>query len=186
MNTRIITLLIIAGIVLLWLWRTESQHDETRISHATKQAHRADHILSDLSITIMNEAGKPYYRLNTPNMRHYMDDDTTEMQTPELYFYREDAAPIQAQSELGRITAKGEQVHLLGDVVINQLPDETHSAVKVNTRDLIVLPQAKTAHSDHDITAIADIYSVNGHGLSIDFKSGLMQIKSKTRAMYEP
>ena len=155
----------------------------------TNERHDPDYFMENFTAIAMNEQGFPRHRLQGESMLHFMDDDTTEVSTPNIIIYDAHNArkpPWYIQSERGRMSSDGKLIWLLGHVEIHRAAAQSTRPVSIITRNLRVQPQNNYAETD----AQAIIESGNlvqiGIGMQAFFKPPVrIKLQSKVRGKYE-
>ena len=104
----------------------------------------------------MNETGQPAHRLQAERAHHYTDDDTTELQQPQLQVFQLESPPWDVRSQSALISADGELVLLSGDVAIMRDGDARNRPVRIDTRNLRVQPQQDYAETDEKVRVETD------------------------------
>jgi lipopolysaccharide export system protein LptC len=113
----------------------------------------------------MDETGRRHRKLTTPHLRHYPDDDSSELDRPVLTVFKEGAPPWVIRSETGWISDDGDEIILQGRVFIDREAGEGTRPVHIKTRELRVRPEEEYAQTDElvEITSDADwLTSMNG------------------------
>jgi len=126
------------------------------------------------------------YRIKAPMMAHFGDDNSIKVESPDMLFYRDDAPPLEVRSEHAWLLSGGEEIMLLGSVSIVRPEIEQTSTLTIQTRNLRVFPEKKSADTDETVLAFNDIYRIQGLGGSIDLGSGYFKIHQQARGVYVP
>jgi len=110
-----------------------------------------DYYVTGLDVTRMTAAGKPAHRLLATNLRHYTDDDTTELKQPRLTVYQDETPPWEIDAASAWMSADGSLVLLSGEVVIQREADSNNRPVRILTRDVRVQPREDYAETDEKV-----------------------------------
>lgn len=127
--------------------------------------HLPDFWVEQLSALTMGADGRPAQRLAATSMRHYADDETTELTDPVLLVYEPNLPPWEIRSERGWMSADGELVLLQGEVHINRQVSDRSRSVHLVTRDLRVQPKEEYAETDQPVRAESGPHWVTARGL---------------------
>ena len=175
-------LLLLAGALTWWLKR----ETEPPAAGPVPGPHRPDFTVDDFTITTMDLSGAPARRLTAREMRHYPDDDSTELDLPRLTLFNQDAPPWLIRSERGWVSPDGELVLLLGRVFIDRDGTEEEAPMHLVTRDLRVQRQAEYAETDQPVSANSGSSQVQAVGMQA-WLGEPMRIKllSRVRGRYE-
>jgi lipopolysaccharide export system protein LptC len=106
-----------------------------------------DYRVDGLTATAMDAAGRPARRLTADAMRHYPDDDSSELDRPVLILYRSDGPPWDIRSETGWVSGDGERVLLHGQVVVDREGSGEARPVHLTTSELLVRPRQEYAET---------------------------------------
>ena len=83
----LVVLAVVSLSTLSW-WMPIEPGPVSKLVTAPEKRHIPDFYLSNFDLTTMNAAGQPRYYLQAAAMRHYADDDTSQLQMPSLTVYR--------------------------------------------------------------------------------------------------
>ncbi len=141
-------LLVLAGISW-WLAERESPRRAQEIVHEGPRA--VDYYLRDLQATTMTPAGLPARTLAAAELRHYPDDDTTELLKPRLTVHQREGPPWQVNAKTGWVSADGSLVLLNGPVHIERAAGPANRPLQIDTRNLRVQPRQDYAETDERV-----------------------------------
>lgn len=155
LRQRTLAVILVAAGGLAW-W--QQQGKEPAAVTQTPDEHRPDYTVENFSATLMDESGAPQRRMLAREMRHYPNDDSSELDRPVLTLFDEDGPPWLIRSETGWVSADGDEVHLHGEVFIDRESSPTTRPVHLKTRELRVKPREEYAETDEQvrITSEAD------------------------------
>lgn len=150
-----------AGALAWWLER-EPAHE---MPNARGTERRPDYIIDDLSAVNMDSSGRPAHRMQTPQLRHYRDDGSSELERPVLDLYKDDGPPWRIRAETGWVSANGDEVLLQGQVVIDRAGFDEQPAIELRSSEMLVIPDKEYAETDRfvEIESAADwITAIDG------------------------
>lgn len=140
--------LLVAAAVSWWL----VQYEGPAVRPVAKSGPREiDYYITGLDVTRMTGAGQPAHRLRADHLRHFTDDDTTELQRPHLTVFQGEAPPWEIDSERAWISADGSLVLLSGEVLIERAGDAGTRPMRMLTRELRVQPHEDYAETDEKV-----------------------------------
>lgn len=146
--------------------------------------HEPDAIVEDFEIRRLDENGKLQYRLTAPRLRHFPDDDSSEISAPHLIAYRDNREPLSLTAGEARVTERGKQVLLTGDVTISRPAASGRAELVARTDRLSVAPEAGTAQTDQPMTITQGASRISGVGARIDNKTSTFELRSRVRGQY--
>jgi len=181
-NSRYVGLVVVLALAVLswWLQREEQAQgadvpDEGRV---------ADYAIRDFEMTTMDAQGRPRSRLEAVSMAHFSDDDSAELQRPELLVYRQNGEPWNLSSESAVISQGGTVIHLRGVVQMRRLDDAGQVTLQVDTRELWFYSDQEYAESSEQVV-ISDAMGVTrAKGMTIDLKAGRLQLLAGVQSEY--
>jgi len=148
--------------------------------------HDPDYYMEKFTVTAMNSAGQPRYRLDGDHMQHYPDDDTTELTKPHIEIYAEAAPPWYIDAERGWVSADGELVLLLGGVLARQEDTAAKRTTTLTSDELRIRPNDEYAETDKPVTLKSGPNIVEAIGMRAYIREGRLQLLSNARGKYEP
>jgi lipopolysaccharide export system protein LptC len=143
--------------------------------------HDPDAIAENFEIRRLDDQGKLKYRLKAPYIIHYPDDDSSEVKTPRLIAYRQDAPPLILTAERAKITARGEMVYLNENVKILRESTAQSPALLASTSILTVEPDAGLAYTDQAIEITQGASWIKGVGARINSNASTFELQSRVR-----
>jgi lipopolysaccharide export system protein LptC len=181
---RLALVLVLAavGAAAWWLRRESPQVAATPVP----DQHQPDYIADDLLVLTMDERGRLARRLQTPQLRHYPDDDSSELEEPRLTIYRQDGPPWTARSQTGWIASDGAEVLLRGDVRIDREGFSDSPPIALRTRWLVVLEQTDYARSDRFVELMrGDDWITAENGMEVWFGEPMrVRLFGRSRGVY--
>lgn len=163
----------------------QEQPGEETPSTPTTAGHTVDYFLENFQVTTMGVDGKPERSLQASTLRHYLDDETTEMDNPYLTVNSEDQGAWEIRSDTGWLSADGELVLLTGAVDILRQAQPGIRPMHLVTRDLRVQPGQHYAETDADVFISSGESTVNGTGMQAWLKEpARIKLLNQTRGHY--
>ncbi|WP_431264361.1 LPS export ABC transporter periplasmic protein LptC [Roseateles chitinivorans] len=104
-----------------WLIKNTPQLEAPREKVAPK--HEPDYRMNGFEVQRFSSDGRLTGRITGTEMRHYPDNDTLEIDTPELRAYGKLDELLVADSQRGVSNGDGSEVQLLGDVKVKRYPN---------------------------------------------------------------
>lgn len=178
------------GVVLLLAllgWWVQRQEGQVPTQPPQEQAEVMDYSLADFIITAMDEQGAPKHRLRGESLFHYAESDYAELVRPHLEVYGEvGAGPVSLDAELARVYQGGDAVLLEGDVLMLRQDQARRPLMEVQTRDLWIFTVREYAETGADVTIREARGVTTATGMTIDMKTGIVNLLASVRGEYAP
>ncbi len=180
-NFNYITPILISLIVLTFalMYRPSTVTDSIRSS-------LPDAIMEDVVSVAYDKQGKPRIKIATPRMVHYLDNDATDLTTPEVTLYRKSPQPWRITSQYAKATDGANKVDFWENVIIQHTGDTSTPTTLIKTPTLTVHPELQTAQTEDPITLIQPSIVVKSIGMYADMDSGNIKLLSEAVGEYVP
>lgn len=164
-----------------WLERTANFDD---LTNRAKARHDPDFIVEHFGIQRFDPKGDLQNTLTAEKMLHYPDDDTTEVSTPQLNYYREGRQPTHVTAQRAWLNHDGKEVHLIDDVrMVHEGAPGTADTV-LRTSRLTVFPDDELAKGDTPVTITQGQTVVEGSGLEYKGRENVAVLKGRARGIF--
>ena len=151
-----------------------------------KQRHDADFIVTKFSATTLNEQGTPRFKIAAQQMLHFPDDDSTQLDAPQLTLLSADRPSLYATASKGTISGKGDEVFLRDEVKIVRAATATQSELVFTTSYLHVIPDRDLANTDQPVTIMDARNTINAIGMQMDNKARTVKLLAQVRSEHAP
>lgn len=184
-NTRVLILLIfaLAAVFSWWLSRTTLP---SLMPQVDKTRHYPDYYLTNFMLTTMDDNGVPRNQLSAENMFHYSDDDTSNLEKPNLVIFQNGMDSWEIRAERGLVSEGGKAVMLAGDVFIEQVNGRSDRNLKIITSDLSIRTEEDFVTTEKPITIVDDFGVTEAVGMRADLKERRLQLMTQVRGNYQP
>ena len=153
-----VLLLAAVAAVTVWLDR-HVQPPET--ANTGKARHDPDYIAENFTVTRIGPDGAVRYKMKARRMQHYPDDDTTDLEAPNVVNFRDAGITMTASSKTAKLSSNGDDVYLQDDVRLTRSAYDNHSELVMLTT---WLPSALTRHlGEGSVSSVAKEGSCSGH-----------------------
>ena len=176
------TLICIAGLSAWYLNRISNDESNRQELLAVSP----DYYLENFTTTSMNEDGSPRNKVHAIYMAHYPDDDSSELLSPTMEFFRQDRAPLNVKSEKGWLTSDNEVILLKGEVELYELDKLGDRRLQVDTSDARVLPNRNYAETDAYATIVSGRLTIRGDGMRAHFEDSRLEVLSNVQTTILP
>jgi len=143
---------------------------------------RPDYTVERFSATAMDPTGQPARSLSAKEMRHFPDDDSSELDLPVLLLYRPDSPPWVIRSETGWVSGDGEQVLLHGEVRADREGSAEARPVHLKTRELLVAPRKEYAETQMPVEITSEEDWLKSTGMQVWFGETALRARFLGRA----
>lgn len=176
----IILLALLAGLTF-WLQKVISQDE---LANDGKLRHDPDAIAENFMVRRFDDSGHVRYRLIAPYLVHYPDDDSSELTSPKLISYREDAAPVEVVAKHAKVTSKGETIFLWDDVTLTRTATADRPAMVARMPDLTTQPDAGFAFTNSPVEITQGQSWIKGVGAHLDNNTSTLVLQSQVTGLY--
>jgi lipopolysaccharide export system protein LptC len=139
--------------------------------HDGKTRHDPDYIVSKSVLRKLDPQGQLKYTLYSDEVRHFPDDDSTDLLKPRVVYLSPKKAPFNVTSERGHVSSKGDRVDLDGDVRLFRPASGRDPELTASMPDLTVFPDDERAFTKSPALLTRGPSWVKGVGLQVDHKA---------------
>ena len=150
-------LLLILALIVSASWLLHDKPTSTEQSAAPEQqtghlaGHQVDYYLRGLQATTMGPDGKPARTLSAAQVKHFQDDETTELIEPQLLVFQGDLPPWKIQADSGWVSSDGSLVLLNDKVSIERAGGTASKPILIETANLRIQPREDYAETDEQV-----------------------------------
>jgi lipopolysaccharide export system protein LptC len=178
-------LIVLALLAALTLWI-----DHTVQPPAPKRdgsaRHDPDYTVINFSSSRFDPFGNPRYGLSGAELRHYPDNDTTEIDRPFFTQYSLKKPTIQAQGERGLLSPNGENVYFMDNVKVVRAATPQKGELTILTEYLHIIPEQGILKTDQPVTILqAPRTVVHATGMEANKKERTLILFSRVKVHYE-
>lgn len=150
------------------------------------KAHAPDALINNFSALKLSELGVPRFILAAKQLRHYPDNDSTEVELPHLTTLSPDRSPLHTEARRGLVTSKGDEVLLHEQVKVWREGNASQSAMTLQTEYLRVIPERDWAETNQPVTLINPSTTVHAVGLEMDNQTHTIKLLAQVRSEHAP
>jgi len=178
-----LALLILLALLTFWINRTV-QPPAPKLDGSSR--HDPDYIMSNFVTTQTDVNGDLHYKLAAIEMRHFPDDDTTELQRPRYTQFAIGKPYTEVQGLRGFVSTDGEEVQLVGNVKVTRQAFADKGEMTVETDYLNIRPNEELVTTDRPvIIRQAPKTVIYATGMIYEKKQHTVTLLHKVRAHYE-
>ena len=177
-----LTLLLALTGLTFWL-RYATELSEPR--NDGKHRHDPDYIVSDATLRKLDQTGKLLYTLKATDIRHYPDDETTDLIKPNLVYLNVKQPTLTLTADNAHVSQDSEKIDLYGNVHIHRAATKTDEAMVGTTTELTVLTNEEKAFTKSPVLMTQGQSWVKGIGMQLDNRAQTYVLESQARAVLE-
>lgn len=185
-NTILFPLAVLGLLALLTLWIDRTvQPPEPRVDGSTR--HDPDYMLNNFVTTKTDVAGNISHVLKASEMRHYPDDDSTELENPHFTQYGGPGQPnTMIEGKRGSVSGNGEIVKFYDDVRVVRQASADKEEMTLTTDYLELEPKREVATTNRPVVITQGPKTVvRAVGMIYDKKNQTIQLNKRVRTHYE-
>lgn len=150
-----------------------------------RNRHDPDYIISDAQLRKLDQTGRLQYTLKSIDIRHYPDDDTTEIAKPDLVYQHPKKAPVTMTAERGLLSRDGKQADLYDNVQVRRAAFGKREELIARTDKLTILPDEEQAFTASPVQITQGKSWLKGVGLRIDNTKQTFVLESQAVGQFE-
>jgi lipopolysaccharide export system protein LptC len=178
-----ITLLVVLAILTAWI-NYSVQPQAPKLDGSSR--HDPDYIVSNFVTKQTDIDGNLNYQLAAAEMKHYPDNDETDLINPNFTQYSIGKPYTRAQGLYGKVSSNGEQIQLTKQVKITRQAFAEKGEMTLETEYLDILPNQNLVKTDLPvIIRQAPKTVIYATGMVYDKKIKTITLLHKVRAHYE-
>lgn len=152
----------------------------------SRKRHDPDAIMENFSAVKFNLQGAPRFITAAKKMRHFPDDDSTELEAPRLTTLTAGRPPIHTYAQRGLISSKGDEVFLHDNVRVVREASADREELTLLTEYLHVIPEKDLADTDRAVT-VADAHNtVHATGMEMDNNARTVKFLAQVKSEHVP
>ena len=178
-------LIVLALLAALTFWIDRAvQPPQLKRDGSTR--HDPDYIISNFASSRADANGDPRFSLVGAEMRHYPDDDTTELVRPAFTQFSLKKPTTRIEGQRGQVSADGENVYFMDNVKIVRAATRSKGELTVLTDYLHIVPEQDFVQTDRPVTILqAPRTVIRGNGMEYYKKEGVFKLFGSVRVHYE-
>lgn len=178
-----LVLLLLLALITFWINKTV-QPPAARIDGSSR--HDPDYMMGNFVTTQTDAYGNLRYKLAAVEMKHYPDDDTTELQRPRYTQFAVGKPYTQVEGLRGYVSNDGEEVQLFDNVKVTRQAFGDKGEMTVETEYLNIRPNDEVVTTDRPVVIKqAPKTVIYATGMVYEKKNQTVTLLNKVRAHYE-
>lgn len=147
-----------------------------------KTRHDPDYIVENFELRRFDPEGARQHTLRAPLMRHYPDDDTTVVLSPELTYHRVPITQVSARE--ARVDNQARHVELIDDVRVTRRGVAGKPDSVLTTSHLHVYPDDEIATTKEPVLITQGLTNVTGSGLEANNKTQIYVLEGSVHGIF--
>jgi len=182
----IFPLVLLLLLALLTFWINKSvQPSAPKLDGSSR--HDPDYIMRNFETTQTDVNGELRYKLAAQEMKHFPDQDTTDLVKPRFTRFAKDKPYTKLEGDTGHVSSDGEQVDVLGNVLVLREAFGDKGVMTIETDVLKILPNEEYATTDRPVVIKqAPGTVVHATGMIYEQKQQTVTLLHQVRAHYDP
>ncbi len=178
-------LVLLGFIAMITFWINHTvQPESPKVDGSSR--HDPDYIMTNFQTTQTDINGDLRYKLVASEMRHFPDDDTTELTQPDYTQFAVNKPYTRAVGKRGYVSSNGEEVQLVDDVVVTRQAFEEKGEMTVETDFLNIRPNEEIVTTDRPVVIKqAPKTVIYATGMVYEKKKKTVTLLNRVRAHYE-
>lgn len=174
---------LLALAALTWWLRGAVELPE--VKHDGKTRHDPDYIIEDSQLRKLDDHGRLQYTLTSREVRHYPDDDTTDIAQPHLVHVGPGKPTMTMSADRAHMSEDGERVDLYDNVRVQRAATAKREAMLATMPQLTVLPDDEKAFTKSPVRITEGSSWLTGVGMRIDNTTQTYALDSQAVGQFE-
>ncbi len=145
-----------------------------------------DSYMENITATIIDKTGFQVLKIESPKMVHYSKNDTMDITTPHITFFRQSPEPWHINSDFAKATQGIEQILFWSNVVIHHNEDIAAHTTTMKTETLTVFPAKKIASTQDAVLITQPDTTIRAIGMWANLNDGIIKLLTDTKGEYAP
>lgn len=180
----LLTSLLLGAFVIALLSYTEWENWFESGSFSTSQDVQPDLITFSAEQLSFNKQGEKRFLLKADQIQQFLGDNRNLIIRPDLLLFRDQKPAWKTTANEGDSDSTGEEIHLRGNVVIEQQGRPNPATLETDT--LTVSAATSHAFTDDPVTIRQTGVLIEALGLEADLNTNKLKLKRQVNSIYEP
>ena len=167
-----------------WLVRNAPSGEPVRPAAVIR--HEADYVMTDFVIRRFGPDGALRTQIEGARLRHYVDDDTLEIDDARIRSIGSDGVVTQASARRALANGDGSEVQLLGDAHVMRPAQGAAGAIDFRSEFLHAFRNIEQVRTHLPVVVTQGVTAVRATGLEYDNLDRIVDLKSRISATFQP
>lgn len=141
-------------------------------------------IMENFDALRTDPAGKPHYRLSAKKLKHYSGSQRTELESPRFVQLDIEAGEVSAVAKQATVSSDGNEVELLGDVIVKRAARPGQSAMTLRTTRLLVFPERDLLRAQGAVDIRDATLTLRAGAMEYDAGQRVIKLTGRVHARY--
>jgi lipopolysaccharide export system protein LptC len=183
-TTRLFPLGLMLVLALLTFWLDRAVREDP--AQPRGRRHDPDYLVHNFTSTTFNRGGGAETVISAAQMRHFPDDDSTELLSPRVVQAKPAEPRFTVSADRGVLAREGDEIFLYDNVLLVREPDAQHPGTRMTTSFLHIVRDRSIVRTDREVTVVEGRRSLSGRGMEFNNDSRELVLHSDVRARFEP
>lgn len=183
-STALLPLSLLLALTALTFWLRYAT-ELPAVPNDGKTRHDPDFVVTEAKVRKLDKDGKLQYTLVADEIRHYPDDDASDLAKPKLVYLFPTRPTVTISAEQGHANSKGEQVDLKDQVEIRRAATGKYEQLVLETPELTVLTDEERAFTKSPVVITQGRSWVKGVGMKVDHQLQTYVLESQVTGQIE-
>ena len=150
-----------------------------------KHRHDPDYIIGNPQLRKLDKTGRLQYTLDAEEIRHFPDDDTTDVRLPRLVYLHPSKPSVTMSADRAHVSQDGKQVDLHDHVRVVRAATVRQEPLVATMPDLTVRPDDEKAFTRSPVLMTQGKSWLKGVGMQVDNKIQAYILESQATGQFE-
>ena len=183
-TTRLFPLGLMLVLALLTFWLDRAVREDP--AQPKGRRHDPDYLVHNFTSTKFNHRGGAETVISAAQMRHFPDDDSTELISPRVVQAKPAEPRFTVSADRGVLAREGDEIFLYDNVLLVREADGARPEARMSTSFLHILRDRSIIRTDREVTIVEGRRSLSGRGMEYNNDSRELVLHSDVRARFEP
>jgi len=157
---------------------------QTKLNQPNTQDHIDQYVL-DAVYDQYNPEGEKITHVTATKIDHYNLSDTSYFENPVIFLYHDNQAPWKISADYGKSLKGNQHIQLWKNVVLHQDALDDNEETTIRTTAITFNPNKQEAETNQAVTITRPHSIVQSVGLRTNFKTGVSQLSTNARVVYD-
>jgi lipopolysaccharide export system protein LptC len=182
-GTQLMPLAAVIVLAALTFWLLQSNLSQPTTPPAGPKRHTPDYFADNLSITMLDQAGRTQYRINAQNMVHYEDTADTDVQMPAIRAFMPGRPQVTSTARRGVINADGSVIDLYDTARVVRDPGDSDPGMRADSEHFRVLVNEDIVQTEKPVKLMRGLSVMTANGMTYNNVTREMHLAGQVRGI---